>query len=133
LFKIKNKDMNATTVTFDAHDTDYLSTSAFFGEVRKSINSKDFKGGKVSNLFGETILDFTNADISGVVMLDISQAFGEVNITVPPNWHVETDLSQFLATTRDKRTSEPEANKADKILVLIGNCAFAAVQVYTSR
>ena len=125
--------MNATTITYDAHDSDYLSTSAFFGEVRKSIISKKFKGGKVSNLFGETILDFTSAEISGVVMLDISQAFGEVNITVPADWHVESDLSQFLATTRDKRTKEPDSDKADKILVLIGNSVFAAVQVFTSR
>jgi predicted membrane protein len=125
--------MNTTTITFDAHDSDYLSTSAFFGEVRKSISSKDFKGGKVSNLFGETVLDFTNADISGVVMLDISQAFGEVTITVPADWHVESDLSQFLAATRDKRTKEPDSDKADKILVLIGNSVFAAVQVYTSK
>ena len=125
--------MNTTAITFDAYDSDYLSTFAFFGGVRKSIISKDFQGGKVSNLFGETVLDFTNADISGVVMLDISQAFGEVNIIVPSNWHVESDLSQFLATTRDKRTAEPDLNKADKILLLIGNSAFAAVQVFTSR
>jgi hypothetical protein len=77
-------------------------------------------------------LDFTNADIAGVVMLDISLAFGEVNITVPANWRVETDLSQFLATTRDKRTPATDINKTDKILVLVGKSVFGAVQVFTS-
>jgi predicted membrane protein len=124
--------MKTTTINFDTYSPNYLSTSTFFGEVRKSIISKDFKGGEVTNVFGETILDFTNADIVGVVTLDISLAFGEVNITVPANWRVETDLSQFLATTRDKRTPATDINKTDKILVLVGKSVFGAVQVFTS-
>lgn len=125
--------MKTSTINFDRHHSDYLSTSTFFGEVRKTVISKNFKGGAVTNVFGETILDFTNADISGVVMLDISLAFGEVNITVPSNWRVETDLSQFLATTRDKRSGTHISDTVDKTLVLVGKSVFGAVQVYTER
>ena len=124
--------MKTSTINFDRHHSDYLSTSAFFGEVRKTVISKNFKGGAVTNVFGETVLDLSNADISGVVILDISLAFGEVNIFVPPTWRVETDLSQFLATTRDKRSAASDAIQADKTLVLAGKSVFGAVQVYTN-
>jgi predicted membrane protein len=125
--------MKTSTINFNRYDFNYLNTSNFFGEVRKTIISKDFKGGEVTNVFGETVLDFTNADISGVVLLDISLAFGEVNITVPSSWRVETDLSQFLATTRDKRSAETDSCQADKTLVLVGKSVFGAVQVYTNQ
>lgn len=124
--------MKTTSIPFDKYNPDYLSTSTVFGEVRKTIISKNFKGGEVTNVFGETILDFTNAEISGRVMLDISLAFGEVNIIVPSNWRVESDLSQFLATTRDKRAAS-NLSDGDKILLLVGNSVFGAVQVYTNQ
>jgi predicted membrane protein len=124
--------MNAPAITLNSHATDYLNTFAIFGEVKKTIISKDFKGGKVSNLFGETVLDFTNADISGIVILDISQAFGEVNITVPANWQIGTDISQFLAVTRDERMETPESKNARKVLLITGNSAFAAVKITNS-
>ncbi len=120
--------MNAQSTILNAQVSDYLNTTAIFGGVKKAIISKDFKGGKINNLFGETILDFTCADISGVVVLDISQAFGEINLTVPTNWQVETDISQFLAATRD--VTQPK--KSSKILVITGNSAFAALNIANS-
>ena len=59
---------------------DHLDATTIFGGIKKTILSKDFKGGKVSNWFGSTELDFTNADLNGVAILDISQAFGETYI-----------------------------------------------------
>lgn len=121
--------MNAPSIIINSDASEYLNTTAIFGGVKKTIISKDFKGGKINNLFGETVLDLTNADISGMVVLDIAQAFGEVNLIVPANWRVETDISQFLATTRDKRKEAAPLKKADKVLVLTGNSVFAAVQI----
>lgn len=120
--------MNTAAITLEAHDSDYLDTTAVFGEVKKTIISKDFKGGKITNVFGETVLDFTNADISGVVLLDISQAFGEISLTVPANWQVATDISQFLPVTRDNRDVS-ELKNAKKVLLVTGNSVFAAVKI----
>jgi predicted membrane protein len=124
--------MNAQATTINSNVLDYLNTTAIFGEVKKTIISKDFKGGKINNLFGETTLDFTHADLSGIAMLDISQAFGEINITVPMNWRVETDISQFFASTEDKRQDVTLIKNSDKILVLTGTSAFAAINIISS-
>ncbi len=99
---------------------DYLQSTAVFSGIKKTILSKDFKGGKVSNIFGSTELDFTNADLTGTVMLDISQAFGEVTITVPTDWRIEADLSQLMAVVDDFRNDTYLAKNSDKVLVLKG-------------
>jgi predicted membrane protein len=124
--------MNTAATTINPNASDYLNTTAVFGEVKKTIVSRDFKGGKVSSLFGETTLDFTDADISGVAELDISQAFGEITLIVPMNWRIEPDMSQFLAATRDKRGDVAQSERTDKVLVITGNSAFAALTILNS-
>ena len=99
---------------------DYLQSTAVFSGIKKTILSKDFKGGKVSNIFGSTELDFTNADLTGTAMLDISQAFGEVSITVPTDWRIEADLSQLMAVVDDFRNNTYLAKNSDKVLILKG-------------
>jgi len=108
---------------------DYIQSTAIFSGVKKTILSKDFKGGKVSNIFGSTELDFTNADLNGTALLDISQAFGEVTITVPTDWRIEADLSQLIAVVDDFRNNTYLAKNSDKVLVLKGISFCANVEI----
>lgn len=123
---------NHTTSTF-ANPDDYISTSTVFGEVKKTILSKDFRGGQVSNLFGSTELDFSHADLAGVAILDISQGFGEVKITVPRDWWIETDTTQIFGAIEDERTDLSESYRSSKILVLRGTSAFGVVEILNSN
>ncbi|MEO6977238.1 MAG: hypothetical protein ABI113_02635, partial [Mucilaginibacter sp.] len=70
--------MNTHTAYAFANPDDYINTTTVFGGVKKTILSKDFRGGQISQLFGGTELDFTHADLAGVAILDIQQGFGEV-------------------------------------------------------
>lgn len=124
--------MKTQSIAINPSASNYLNTTSVFGGVKKTIISKDFKGGKINNLFGETILDFTDADISGIVVLDIAQAFGEINLTVPMNWRVETDITNFCAATENKRGDVTQLKSSDKILVITGNSAFAVVNIANS-
>ena len=108
---------------------DYLQSTAIFSGIKKTILSKDFKGGKVSNIFGSTELDFTNADLNGTALLDISQAFGEVTITVPTDWRIEADLSQLMAVVDDFRNNTYLAKNSDKVLILKGISFCANVEI----
>lgn len=111
---------------------DYIDSIAVFGGVKKSIISKDFKGGEITNVFGGTELDFTRADINGTVVIDISQAFGEIKITAPGNWRVVTDISQIFAQTEDKRVYTNGVVDNEKILVLKGTSICAAVKIVSA-
>ncbi|HEY4194932.1 MAG TPA: LiaF domain-containing protein [Mucilaginibacter sp.] len=108
---------------------DHLNATAIFGGIKKTILSKDFKGGKISNWFGSTELDFTHADLNGIAVLDISQAFGATTITVPADWRIESDLSQLFAVVDDNRDNVYQTGKSDKVLLIKGLSACASVEI----
>lgn len=115
--------------TFENYTEDSIKSFTFFSGVRKNIISKNFKGGKIKNLFGGTELDFTHADIAGVAVLDITQAFGEVKITIPKDWTVETRVSQVLAEVDDRRMAMEGMPAKQKVLVLEGGSVFAGIDI----
>ncbi|HVS90670.1 MAG TPA: LiaF domain-containing protein [Mucilaginibacter sp.] len=109
---------------------DYLTSSASFSGTKRTILSKDFKGGRVNNAFGSTELDFTAADMTGTAVLDINLAFGEITIVVPCDWRVDADMSQFLAVVEDYRPAKYQYQSTDKILILKGSSCCGSIEVH---
>jgi predicted membrane protein len=108
---------------------DYLDAVSVFGGVNKTILSKNFKGGEIVNIFGGAELDFTQADINGRVVIDITQIFGGTKIIVPSNWQVVSDLAAVFAGVDDKRIRSTASANNDKVLVLTGTSIFAGVDI----
>lgn len=108
---------------------DYLDAVSVFGGVKKTILSKDFKGGEIVNIFGGAELDFTQADINGRVIIDITQIFGGTKIIVPSHWQVVSDLAAVFASVDDKRMKTTASPNNEKILILKGVSIFAGVDV----
>jgi len=114
--------------TFHPGD-DVLDTVSVFGNVVKTIFSKNFKGGDVVNIFGGTELDFTQADINGRVVVDIVQIFGGSKIIVPSNWQVVSDTAAVFAGIDDKRIKTGVIQDSNKILVIKGVSIFAGIDI----
>ncbi len=123
---------NTATPPFEGNPADYVNSTVVFGEIKNTVISKDFKGGRIASLFGATKLDFTNADINGVVVLDISQAFSETKIRVPRDWRVEADQTLLLATIEDKRIDVAQNINASKVLILTGTSLFGVISIKNS-
>ncbi len=112
-----------------SYGDDYLDAVSVFGGVKKTILSKDFKGGDIVNIFGGAELDLTQADISGRVVLDITQIFGGTKIVVPSNWQVVSDIAAVFASVDDKRMRSTAGIGGEKILVLKGVSIFAGIDI----
>jgi len=108
---------------------DYLDAVSVFGGVKKTILSKDFKGGEIVNVFGGAELDFTQAEITGRVIIDITQIFGGTKIIVPSHWQVVSDIAAVFAGFDDKRMRTTASPDTEKILVLKGVSIFAGVDI----
>jgi predicted membrane protein len=119
----------STDSGFRATADDYLDAVSVFGGVKKTILSKNFKGGEVVNVFGGAELDFTQSNINGQVVIDITQIFGGVKIVVPSNWRVVPDLAAVFASVDDKRIRTTANVDSDKILILKGVSIFAGVDI----
>lgn len=121
--------MNILSGTMTENADDSFDTTTIFGEIKRTILSKDFKGGSVRNVFGSTELDFTQADITGFAYLDISQAFGQVTIVIPSDWQIEADITHFASQLEDNRSYLTRKQKSAKVLMLKGLSFFAAVEI----
>ncbi len=120
---------NGPSASYKPTGDDYLDTVSVFGSVKKTILSKNFKGGEIVNIFGGAELDFTQADINGKVIIDITQIFGGVKMIVPPHWQVVPDIAAVFAGIEDKRMKSTAAVGSEKILILKGVSIFAGVDV----
>lgn len=108
---------------------DVLDTVSVFGNVVKTVFSKNFRGGDVVNIFGGTEIDLTQADINGRVIIDIVQIFGGSKIIVPSNWQVVSDTAAVFAGIDDKRIKAGVIQDPNKILVIKGVSIFAGIDI----
>ncbi|OOQ60090.1 LiaF transmembrane domain-containing protein [Mucilaginibacter pedocola] len=122
-------DSNTTGTTPPLSHDDIIDATAIFGGVNKSIFSKNFRGGDITNIFGGTELDFTHADINQRAIIDVTQVFGGTKIIVPSNWQVIVDMTAIFAGTDDKRMKSIQTAKSDKVLIIKGVSLFAGLEI----
>ncbi|RKR85544.1 cell wall-active antibiotic response 4TMS protein YvqF [Mucilaginibacter gracilis] len=120
-------DINYSKIKND-YTEDYLDATSIFGSANKTILSKNFKGGEIINIFGGAEVDFTQADINGRVVIDVTQIFGGIKLLVPPHWHVTSDMVSLFAGFDDKRKQKTNV-ASDKVLMITGTSIFAGVEI----
>ncbi|QKJ31263.1 hypothetical protein HQ865_16360 [Mucilaginibacter mali] len=132
-----NFDPNGPTADANASGTyvpplsgdDHIDTVSVFGGVKRTILSKNFKGGEIVNIFGGTDLDLTQADINGRVEIEIVQLFGGIKLIIPPHWQVTSDVAAVFSSVDDKRRNLGAPLSTDKLLVIKGVSIFAGVDI----
>ena len=115
--------------TGHTYGDDTIDAVSVFGGIKKTILSKNFRGGEIVNIFGGAELDLTQADINGRVIIDITQIFGGTKIVVPSNWQVVSDMAAVFASVDDKRLRTTADPNNTKILVLKGVSIFAGIDI----
>ena len=76
-----------------------LSESTVFGNVSVNVHSSDFKGGDVSTVFGNCVVDLTGAGIgAGEHALKVDTILGKVEILVPTSIAVKAMADTVLGS-----------------------------------
>ena len=115
----------------DEGEEDYVDELAVFSGAEKMITSKEFKGGKLTSIFGGTELNLLNADLAqGTNILDVFVLFGGCDIKVPSDMNVKVKVTAIFGGFTDERKmlSENEDN-AGKELVVKGTVLFGGGSV----
>lgn len=109
---------------------DYLSESAVFGGSEKTFISKDFKGGRINCLFGGVEANLSNSEIvQSPVFIDMSVTFGGVELIVPSNWKVRSEITPIFGGFSDKRLTHPSMVQHDKEVIIRGSLLFGGCEV----
>jgi predicted membrane protein len=111
-------------------DEGYLNETNIFSGSKHKIVHQVFKGGKVSNIFGGTEIDLTQATLGeGRNELVIDCIFGGVTVIVPSDWKVVLNISSIMGGFSDKRTYIKENLDPGRMLVIRGSAIFGGGEI----
>lgn len=109
---------------------DYISITSIFGGTEKTILSKNFKGGNMVNIFGGSEVSFTQADINGTAVLDVTCIFGGATLIVPSHWVVKSEAVTIFGGIGDKRKNITPLNEGgSKALIIKGTVLFGGLEI----
>ncbi|MES2514344.1 MAG: LiaF domain-containing protein [Bacteroidota bacterium] len=122
-------DYNECYAKESSSSDDVIDFTTFMGSVKKNILSKNFKGGDVSNVFGGTELNLSQADIETNATLDLHNVFGGTRLIVPANWEIHSELVSVMGSIEDKRPVQPMNTENPKILILKGTTFMGGIDI----
>jgi predicted membrane protein len=110
---------------------DYIDYVNVFSGGERQIVSQNFKGGKVTAVFGGIELDLTKANLAmGVSELEIACVFGGATLIVPDDWHITIEVTPILGGFSDSRKLTPGRTvDPSKHLVIRGAVVFGGGEV----
>ena len=87
---------------------DFVDYVNVFSGGERQIVSQNFKGGKVTAIFGGIEIDLTKAKLApGRSELEIACVFGGATIIVPDDWFVTIEVTPILGGFSDSRKLSP--------------------------
>lgn len=104
---------------------DAVNTFNLFSGSELASNSPEFKGGRVSAVFGGAELDLRNARLAADARLDVFAAFAGVEITVPRGWVVDINGFPIFggyenATAKDELSADAPKLQIDATVLFGG-------------
>jgi predicted membrane protein len=126
----KRKGWNTVSTSPQVGD-DYIDYVHIFSGGERQIVSENFRGGKVTAIFGGSEIDLTKAKLApGVSELEIACIFGGSTIIVPDDWNVRIDVVPILGGFGDSRKLNPgRVVDPSKQLVIKGAVIFGGGEV----
>lgn len=112
-------------------DHDYIDDMAVFGGGDRIISSHNFKGGRVTSIFGGSTFDMNNAELSpDKNVIDVFSLFGGCKFLVPNDWKVKVEVTAIFGGFSDKRSKMPSYEvETDKVLFIRGVVIFGGGEI----
>lgn len=131
------------TVDTEVHtiDNDLLHRSNVFGDVSMGITSTNFKGGSISNVFGDCEIDMTKSILAdGEHLLKVHSIFGDTIIFLPKDSGISVTASVLIGDlkvlgqsaegfSKDIHVTTPDYQTAQKKLSLSITHVFGSVKI----
>jgi hypothetical protein len=110
---------------------EFLDDVAIFGGGKKIINSQNFRGGKITSIFGGSEIDFYDAKLAdGVNYLDVVCIFGGNILHLPKDWNIEFDVVPVFGGYTDNRRKIPNLTlDPNKKLIVKGTFIFGGLEI----
>jgi predicted membrane protein len=110
---------------------DFIDIVNVFSGGERQIVSENFRGGRISAVFGGTELDLTKAKLApGVNELEIACVFGGATFIVPDDWNIIIHVTPILGGFSDSRKLNLGRNvDSTKQLIIKGAVVFGGGEI----
>jgi hypothetical protein len=106
----------------------WLDSVAIFGNIKKLVYSKNFKGGDVVSVFGGAEINLMQADFNGEIVIEMVQIFSGAKLIVPPHWQIRSEMIAIFGGIEDKRPPQTSYDE-NKVVVLNGTTFFGGLEI----
>ncbi len=109
---------------------DILDETAIFGGRNMSLVSEQFKGGKITSIFGGSKINLLYCKPVDGCVIDVATIFGGTKIIVPENWNVKTEVVSIFGGFEDKRGNSVISRvDQSKVVVIKGVAIFGGGEI----
>lgn len=96
----------------------FVRSFALMGGVVRRNRSEAFRGGDLSAMMGAVELDLREAQLdNGRAVVEVFAMWGGIEIIVPPDWRVESEVTPIMAGFEDNTRLTPGAEIAGTLVV----------------
>jgi predicted membrane protein len=115
----------------DTDTEDKIDDATIFGGSVKVIRSKNFKGGRLTAIFGGADYNFVEAELAGGrATIDVLTIFGGTKMVVPSDWDVIIDVVPVFGGFADKRNTFHKIQiNTNKKLIIKGMTIFGGGEI----
>lgn len=97
-----------TAATKGVSSDDYVDYVNIFSGGERQVTTQNFRGGKITSIFGGIELDLTKAQLTpGDSVIEIACIFGGATLIVPDNWYITIEVTPVLGGFSDSRKLSP--------------------------
>jgi predicted membrane protein len=118
--------------TVFADDENHIDETAVFGGGDRVVRSQNFKGGKVTAVFGGLNYDMLKARLEpGQNVIDVFCLFGGMKLVIPDDWNIKIRVTSIFGGFSDKRhiTSPEKPLSAETQLTITGLAIFGGGEI----
>ncbi len=116
---------------YNSSDPDYIDVVAVFSGGERQVTSKNFKGGKITAVFGGAEVNFSSAELASQdVVIEVTAVFGGHVLIIPPEWETVIDVDHVFGGFSDKRYFPPNHQfDPGKRLIIKGAVVFGGGEI----
>ena len=115
------------------YQQEMIDDVSIFGGGTKVVQSDNFRGGKVTAVFGGSEIILTDCKLAeGDNFIDMVAIFGGSTLVVPKDWKVVVDLIPIFGGFSDNRRKDPNlVYSNDRTLIIKGFILFGGGEIKT--
>lgn len=121
----RNKPNRSWEPSVTTNSQDYIDDVAILGGSVTQVETPNFKGGKITAIFGGSEIHLTRSQLSPEgASLEMVTIFGGSKLIVPRDWNVRVEMVNILGGFADKRMYVNNDNPQRNVLVIKGVAIF---------